>query len=150
MREILFRGKRTDNGEWVEGYILMGRPYSCNNDEVNIVPPTNPMFFPQYRLDTYYTVDPETVGQFTGVVDKNGVKIFEGDIVDVSDCNWYWCGPATYDSPIVKVEWSQAVSGFDPFANYDCDCDIYYKPKDVKVIGNVHDNPELLEVREDD
>ena len=74
MREILFRGKRIDNGEWVEGF------YSLINNNHGMKPAIitgteKGCFIPEF-------VDPATVGQFTGLTDKNGKKIFEGDIVD--------------------------------------------------------------------
>lgn len=117
MREILFRGKRTDNGEWVEGYldadkakklVFIRTPREIHTD-VNMV-------------------DPDTVGQYTGLTDKNGKKIFEGDVVldadepceiVFEDCCW---------KEIYKGDWWS-------FINED---DI------VEIIGNIHDHPELL------
>lgn len=134
MREILFRGKRLDNGEWVEGYFVnlwlihyqKHQPIIADNNAVS------------------YNVDPSTVGQYTGLCDKKGKKIFEGDIVDASDEWWDASGPAGHDSPVILVEWSNDLCGFEPFANYDCDCGVYISAKNCEVIGNIHDNPELL------
>lgn len=131
-REILFRGKRIDNGEWVYGDL---RQYSekC----IGIY---------DYELrQTVKGVDPSTIGQFTGLTDKNDKKIFEGDIIDASDTWWNACGPAGHDSPIIPVEWDENNCGFSPFANYDCDCGVYIVAWQCEVIGNIHDNPELLE-----
>ena len=143
MREILFRGKRIDNGEWVYGSFCMDAIEQfnglCGVDG----------FIRLYdkakgKMQTY-EVDRETVGQYTGLKDKNGKRIFEGDIVAQ---NWY-----DYDEPrddsfgkVVFCEYDCSFSvmdvnkdGFMPLGR----CDSYHW--EVEVIGNVHDNPELLE-----
>lgn len=141
MREILFRAKRLDNGEWVEGIPIQNHigTFICFDE--------NPHYCHQYgymEIDKIIQVDPETVCQYTGETDKNGQKIWENDIIDASDCWWNACGPAGHSSPIILVEWSDYLCGYDPFANYDCDCGVYIEPNQVKVIGNIFDNPELL------
>ena len=90
-------------------------------------------------------VDKDTICQYTRLKDKNGNKIWENDIVDASLGWWDASGPAGHDSPIIKVEWYDGYCGFTPFADYDCDCGVYIESNDVKVIGNIFDNPELLE-----
>ena len=143
MREILFRGKRLDNGEWVYGSFCMDAREQfnglCGVDG----------FIRLYdkakgKMQTY-EVDRESVGQYTGLKDKNGKRIWEGDIIDASAEWWDASGPAGHSSPIIPVEWCEYYCGFDPFANYDCDCGVFIYANNCIVIGNVHDNPELLE-----
>ena len=136
MREILFKAKRLDNGEWVEGYYWTNL---FNNHFIRIAQDKSGRF-----TIVDFEIDPDTLCQFTGLTDRNGNKIWENDIVDLSDCEWNASGPAGYDSPIVLVEWNEHNCGFDPFANYDCDCGVYYEAKNTKVIGNKFDNSELL------
>ena len=115
MRDVLFKGKRVDNGEWTEGYffktwdkvfLLWGMTGDCPNME---------------------EVVPETVGQFTGLCDKNGKKIFEGDIVESPN------GTQGF------IEWQNAECAFlvnigDDWQTMD-DCP-------YEVIGNIYDNKE--------
>ena len=144
MREILFRGKRKDSGEWVFGcYYKQSEFFGDEVDDHIIITSNEDLSFDQ-ALD-YYDVQPETVGQFTGLTDKNGKKIFEGDIVDASNEWWNACGPAGHSSPFIKVEWDENFCGFTPFANYDCDCGVYINAGNCEIIGNIHDNPELLQ-----
>ena len=126
MREILFRGKRIDNGEWVEGFLMKisSMPFILVQNPSGTV--------------LWFEVDPKTVGQFTGLTDKNGKKIFEGDILK-------------YNNKIGYVNYSKGC-----FSVHDIDSennpaiDIVMFEYEVEVIGNIHDNPELLEGEEND
>lgn len=150
MREILFRGKRADNGEWKYGYyatvVLNGKLHSAIDTVFN------------NRFVTPTTVYPETVGQYTGLTDKNGKRIFEGDIF-VS----YEYGDKKYD--LIGAIERRGASFILRSENYeDSQLNDYvegtithYKPNGERivlesdivqgeVIGNIYDNPELLEV----
>lgn len=129
MREILFRGKRTYNGRWIYGSLVVdssGNTYivweyeSCKGVKQSISSKT-------------ISVIPSTVGQYTGLTDKNGVKIFEGDIVAIENEGVY---------AAIKYNDSNAA-----FYVEDEDHEEYLGEAwetDVVIIGNVHDNPELL------
>ena len=135
IREVIFRGKRADNGEWIEGSLL-GIDW-CDKPSTYSIAPNTP-------VSVFYSVIPETVGQFTGLTDKNGVRIFEGDIVryaerrlggeDVSVAF-----PVTFDEGgfcahhYFLNNWLRNGLGGNT------------KLEDIEVIGNIHDNPELLQ-----
>ena len=125
MREILFRGKRTDNGEWEYGD-LWCNPYGKR--VVCIVSPIN-----DQGTTGGNEVDPETVCQFTGLHDKNGKKIFEGDIVQTEDC----CYVVLWDS--VRATYYLR----NPIARILTDF-YHYFGEDLILIGNIHDNAKLL------
>lgn len=133
MREILFRGKRTDNGKWVEGEMLhdmQDRPHLYWK-----TPKELPIVFSNNAI-----VDPATLGQFTGLTDKNGKNIFEGDIV--RDEQSFLFGKVVYSTP---------QDGFDGLAGFmvdDVDDGLQnYNGfwHNVEVVGNIHDNPELVQ-----
>lgn len=132
MREILFRGKRTDNGKWEYGSLL-------SPNEFNEIPH---IVYIDY-LNEYGEIGeistpviPETVGQYTGLTDKNGVRIFEGDIVRYGDT----IHRAVFEQRNGTAYFGLVYSSFEtlPFGHYQ---DL----KQIEVIGNIHDNPELLE-----
>ena len=114
MREILFRGK-TKHGEWVEGWFVgktRKAPYNPPQEKTAII-----------SQDLYcYDVIPETVGQYTELTDRNGKRIFEGDIIS---SNWGYKGIVELDSIMYAK----------------CEC---LFNEDCEIIGNIHDNPELL------
>ena len=121
MREILFRGKRTDCGEWVEGDLIQA--FRGNHLSSCSIMPKSPTAY-------CWRVDPETVGQFTGLTDKNGVRIFEGDIVD-------------YISSDVLGNPKTGTIIVEDMTDYDTM--IYLNHSDeLQIIGNIHDNPDIL------
>ena len=153
MREILFRGKRLDNGDWVYGYYVHIGPVSCQRAYI----------IPEYASSLYVNeVDPSTVGQYTCLNDKNGKRIFDGDIVRY-----------TFDSPddptatenglkvrTGRIFWSDwrasfaVTAGRNLSAALNNDVAVYVRGRQVyeyvrgantvEVIGNIHDNPEML------
>ena len=121
IREVIFRGKRADNGEWIEGSLL-GIDW-CDKPSTYSIAPNTP-------VSVFYSVIPETVGQYTGLTDKNGVRIFEGDIVD-------------YISSDVIGNPKTGTIIVEDMTDYDTM--IYLNHSDeLQIIGNIHDNPELL------
>lgn len=152
MREILFRGKEIDNGEWVDGFLFnsqLTRIFwaTAFNKEKD----TDETIFYCEGVD----VIPETVGQYTGLKDKNGKKIFEGDIVEEKPVNSFdrttlpcmvdfkngmfgmWVKKLNQKGKWIKV-WEALCT------RYEWDGELHTR---LEVISNIHDNPELLEER---
>lgn len=127
MREILFRAKRIDNGEWIEGYLFK---------QVGV---KDQIYFAIEVIDNTvksYKVDESTICQYIGLRDKNGNKIWENDIVEYQDC--------TDEKYVVAYESSKAM-----FEHQQYGCSIMnfdeLSGMEVEVIGNIFDNAELLE-----
>ena len=128
MREIIFRGKH--GNKWVYGNYVTTRDNSPPDNDVTI------HFI--HKNDTAYVVDPETIGQYIGLEDKNGKKIFEGDIVASES----WKGGYNY-APVHYGEWNcSCCDGVYGWSFYPEDI---RNPEFYEVAGNIHDNPELLE-----
>ena len=138
MREILFRGKWTRNGKWIEGFyarIHDGKGNVSHRIYSGWAESDCGDFYPEC-----FEVDPATASQYTGLTDKNGKKIFEGDIVKFTrinalgyttrrtgDVRYYDKLPVFYIKATTGDAWDW------------CDCEA------IEIIGNIHDNPELLE-----
>ena len=134
MREILFRGKRVDNGEWVEGFyvVIAGENHYIFTGRIDLT---------QGSIGCeYFKVDSKTVCRYTGLTDKNGVKIFEGDIVTYNKeyggktrekGTVYWCDGAFWVENVQDEE--------------DCGLLGALVKYQLEIIGNIHDNPGLLE-----
>lgn len=124
MRNILFRGKRVDNGEWVYG--SFDKCYGKNEEVIHY-------YIAGLRQNEEWEIIPETVGQYTGLTDKNGKNIFEGDIVSV------------FEGIIQKVVNENSRYAFHNSNEICCYVLSICKSKDIEVIGNIYDNPEFLE-----
>ena len=142
-REMLFRGKRVDTKEWVEGPGI-NTQYDVNGNEhvyigVTIISSMYPLMF----SIEWFEVIPETVGQYVCISDKHDTKLFEGDIVDIEYVGFtrrYW----------VKYKESGAWYLLEPIPRRFVD--EWLDPEAItysgEIIGNIYDNPELREVKE--
>ena len=141
----VFRGKRIKNGEWIEGYY---RYIPCINR--HSILPTNPK-----NEQEEYPITLETVGQYTGLTDKNGKKIFEGDILRGFQYPFCHDGKYNYYAEIIFADCSfmtythknpsSCVRGISDGNTELMEC---WVSEDWEVIGNIYDNPELLEDKE--
>ena len=146
MRESCFRGKRIPHGEWVAGFYAKSVDYFAEKERsfiqtqgLNVNGGENLMGNTSL---SWFEVDPDTVGEFSGKRDKNDRRIFEGDIVD---------GLFRFNTPVRAVcvfkdgafglAWTYG--GVDHFSAFTSICNVKYE-----VVGNIYDNPELLEVEE--
>lgn len=144
MREILFRGKSVNDGEWVYGSLVITTLEPVDDAPIkhyHIEDMTIGCFLNEFQSGLSETVDPNTVGQFTGLTDKNGKKIFEGDIVVIC----YETDGEDF-SEIKRVHYNAKECCWYPMRWEECceHCDYYTEVKSIEVIGNIHDNPELL------
>lgn len=130
-REILFKGETPGTNKWVEGTGVL-------NDGINTWLVKNKPNTAIKLGEEYFIVNPETVGQYTGFIDKNGNKIFEGDILSTGNPDEFFG----------VVEWIEENSGFAVSFNGLVETFeelILLDKVELEIIGNIHDNPELLE-----
>jgi uncharacterized phage protein (TIGR01671 family) len=166
MREILFRGKRIDNGEWVcsgnlihfnegnECYIpVKNSNCTCTHDiNDNII---------EWNEVMFCKVIPDTVGQYTGLIDKNGKRIFEGDILSFPDTgeDGYEYKEGYDFTNVATVCWNNGRWELKDYGNHNsgvmddmevsCHYDFITTFRIGEVIGNIHDNPELIAEAQD-
>ena len=157
MREMLFRGRRLYGKEWVYSTTIFtegDRVYMPRPDTNYIITSHADIVGDIWQIeckrpDCFYRVDPSTVGQYTGLTDKNGNKIFEGDILSIAQnsdgMGQYYYPPIPYPAHVVVkwdlCSWMWEVIGEDKYYLSFPDAWCHY---DCEVIGNIHDNPELL------
>ena len=146
MREIEYRGKRADNGEWVYGSLInkfdvdalcVSSSYIIERSAFSISADSDTTLYDVACLDDYYEVDEGTVGQFTGLKDKNGVKIYEGDIVKMLNIDEY----------PMQIKWHKEWARFI-FYNLVNKAEMNLFTEQCEVIGNIYDNPELIKESE--
>lgn len=146
MREILFRGKRLDDIGWVKGFLVGDNSirwcdgyFECEKTDGSM----------QQNVLVSFVVYPDTIGQFTGLIDKNGKQIFEGDIVKYVDDGYVATGVARFG---LYASAGAAFAGHEGFYLDWAGCDWLRKDigfwatmRPIEIIGNIHDNPELME-----
>ena len=134
----LYRAKRTDNGEWVEGFLANGKWY-FSGKEICAILPLDLCFFPHCEISEWIEIDPSTICQCTGLKDKNGKLIWENDIVNVS---------TNKGNTLCEVRYAGIVAHFQlwQFKTIPKTSTVLnlgnYEEEDI---GNRFDNPELLE-----
>lgn len=125
MREILFRGFNKKNNQWLYGFYLRNRGahFVCPDE------------FAVGKSWEDYEVDPYTVGQYTGLLDKNGTKIFEGDIIDFTNV----------DYPDCEIIYDNGAFVCNEIGEDNIVCELHLRLVN-EVIGNIHDNPESIQL----
>lgn len=141
MREILFRGKRLDNGEWIENDCIIHLKerntvyISAHKEEVLLY--GDDSLITKIENCMFFGIDPKTIGQYTGLTDKNGVKIFEGDILEVRyGSETHYCS-VKYDERTAQFVFDYGRRGVSKVE--DLLSGVVFM-----VIGNIYENPELL------
>ncbi|MBQ6882498.1 MAG: hypothetical protein IJN55_08065 [Alistipes sp.] len=156
MREIKFRGKRLDNGEWLYGNLVeLRNPFNPNDAPACFIMPKEVNIAAPDSIAEQEVVDPDTVGQFTGLLDKNGREIYEGDVlllpsngkIDAYERGEELSQPNRLHFAVV---WAKQCQGFGLCSPYEA----LFNAPDVAgmaavdrmyIIGNIHDNPELMQ-----
>ena len=154
MREILFKAKRIDNDEWVEGYYV--KRYDLLGNEEHLI-----FHADSYKVWEYAEIDPETLCQFTGLCDKNGKRIWENDILmchgnpkDLAKAVFGEFGVRDVETGSIVdkvVGWhyeiipTDAISRCEPFCWSMPLTEYYIDRCEMEVVGNIFDNPELLQ-----
>lgn len=154
MREILFKAKRLDNGEWVEGNLIHCEDVDENCKAI-IIPKTDAEMYEGIEgvyeddlgFEKWYKVDPTTLCQYTGLTDKNGRKIWENDIITITlECDDYLNLSETgvveysYGQYELKVKTPDGQNAYSNLINK-----LSEAPFEIEKLGNIFDNPELLE-----
>lgn len=137
MREILFKAKRIDNGEWVEGYYTEYNGKTFIGINIFIYSDIFEVFCTP--LIRWLEVDPETLCQFTGLCDKNGKRIWENNVV------WLVCNGEEH---VYQIVWDNSELDFKATngeENYGLNFEYLLCCDEIEVIGNIFDNPELLQ-----
>lgn len=125
-RQIIFRGKRLDNGEWVCGSFVANECAIINHDNDR----------------TVWCVAPETVSQFTGMVDIDGKEIFEGDLLQLVEPRF-----PEIDGTMYEVQWCDRIGGYEDTTRTGFLFDNICPERQGRVVGNRFDNPELSPVK---
>ena len=128
MMEILFRGKRATNGDWVYGDFVHGNERKSLRDSIFVYDSETQSF-------NDYEINPSTLGQYTGLTDKNGKKVFEGDIIRKTNKGRH---PEIFIANIRTCFYTNEEVYYGPFDHFTESCE-------YEIIGNITDNPELLE-----
>lgn len=139
MREVLFRGKQIDNGDWIEGYYLKA---DWNGKEISAIIPQNTVLYSGNTIDSIIEIDPKTLCQYTGLKDKNGNRIWENDIVRCNrrekEAKYMVVWDKTYaDFRIEKLNGL----GIMPICIEEGNVPIF--GRHYECIGNIFDNPEI-------